>query len=274
MSGGPLRLALLVQVLSIEARKLMSYRFDFWINSVVGTLAQFALVYSLWAAILGDSGARAAGYSFDGIVLYYVLVILLGKLVGSSFNQGDVSQDIYEGSLSRYLLFPCSYFIFKYAQRLGGTTPAVLQVFVLGVLYLSILPFPEDVELGIQNVAMGCVSLASASLLFYSISWLLQLVAFWADNVWSLVVMMLFIGRLLGGAMIPLSMFPEWSQAWLTALPFKYLYGFPVDTIMGQVPASEWAQGLGISLVWIVVFGSASIGVWKRGMRNYSGVGI
>jgi ABC-2 type transport system permease protein len=266
--------SIFAHVISVEARKLMSYRFDFWINSLLGTLAQFALVYFLWSAIMGDSTDLKAGYSFDGIVFYYVLMILLGKLVGTSYNQGDVASDIYEGSLSRYLLFPTSYFAFKFAQRLGSLTPALVQLAVLGLTYLLILPFPEEVQVSPSSVLMGTISLFVACLLFYLLSWLLQLVAFWADNVWSLVVMMLFVGRLLGGALIPLSMFPEWSQNYLSLLPFRYVYGFPVETIMGRVEPSAWIQGVGISLVWIAITSTLSHLVWKRGMLVYSGVGI
>jgi ABC-2 type transport system permease protein len=261
-------------VFSIEARKLMSYRVDFWINTLVGSIAQFVLVYCLWAAIMVEPGATRQGYTFDGLVLYYALVILLGKLVGTTHNQSDVSADVYDGGLSRYLLYPTSYFGFKYAQRLGGMIPAVVQVFVLGLAYLLILPFPEGIDITPASVAMGLVSLGIANLLFYSAIWLVQLVAFWADNVWSLVVMLLFVSRLLGGGMLPLRMFPEWIQGWLTALPFKYFYGFPVETLMGAVSGGAWLQGAVIGLVWCGVFAALSRVVWRRGMLGYTGVGI
>ena len=38
-------------------------------------------------------------------------------------------------------------------------------------------------------------------------------VAFWADNVWSLMVTQRFVSALLGGAMLPLAVFPESAQA-------------------------------------------------------------
>ena len=261
-------------VFSVEARKLMSYRFDFWINTLLGSLAQFVLVWCLWSAIMTEPGATREGYSFDGLVLYYVLVILMGKLVGTSHSQNDVSQDIYDGGLSRYLLFPSPYFGFKYAQRLGGMVPAAVQLLVLGLVYLLALPFPEGVRVTPSSAAMGLAALALANLLFYSAIWFVQLVAFWADNVWSLVVMLLFVSRLLGGGMLPLRMFPEWSQEWLTLLPFKYFYGFPVETFMGDVSGADWLGGMAVGLVWCGVFAILSRLVWRRGMLQYTGVGI
>jgi len=261
-------------VFSIEARKLMSYRFDFWVNTLVGSLAQFVLVYFLWAAIMGEPQAVRGGYSFDGIVLYYVLVILLGKLVGTTHSQSDVSQDVYDGGLTRYLLFPTSYFGFKYAQRLGAMLPAVVQLCVLALVYALLLPFPAGVHLTAASVAMGLVSLAIANLLFYSAIWLVQLASFWADYVWSLVVMLLFVARLLGGGLLPLRLFPAWSHPWLAALPFKYFYGFPVETLMGDVTPNAWLAGSAIAIAWCGVFALLSRAVWRRGMLHYSGVGI
>lgn len=267
-------LGLFWHVFSIEARKLMSYRFDFWLNTMAGSLAQFVLVWCLWASIMTEPGATRGGYSFDGIVFYYVAVILMGKLVGASHSQHDVSQDIYDGGLSRYLLFPTAYFGFKYAQRLGGMLPAVVQLVLLGLVYLLVLPFPEELHLSPGSVLMGLSALALANLLFYSCIWLVQLVAFWADNVWSLVVMTLFISRLLGGSMLPLAMFPDWSRAWLDLLPFRYFYGFPVESLMGDVAPREWLIGMGIGLGWCCLFALGSRLVWRRGMLQFTGVGI
>ena len=61
-------------------------------------------------------------------ILYYVVVILSSKLVRvNDLGEGTVSQDIYEGGLSRYLLYPEGYLPLKYAQQVGGLVPAIVQ---------------------------------------------------------------------------------------------------------------------------------------------------
>ena len=269
-----MRLRLFRDIFSIEARKLMSYRADFWINTLVGSLANFALVYFLWSAIFKEPEQTIGGYSFDGMVLYYVFVILLGRLVTGPSNPTDIAQDIYDGVLSRYLLFPASYVGIKYAQRLGLLLPSLLQMVVLFALYAALLPFPPEVVITPLSVGMAVVSLAVANALYFALSSILQLVSFWADNVWSLVVMMVFTSRFLGGSMVPLGTFPEGLRTWLAALPFGYLYGFPIDTLMGRVDPAAWATGLVISLVWLAALVFAGRLVWRRGMLQYSGVGI
>ena len=265
---------LFFQVFSIEARKLMSYRTDFWITAVVGFLAQFGLAYYLWDAIYTDAREEIGGYTFEGMVLYYVLIILVAKLVRGSTYTNEIATDIYEGSLSRYIVYPTSYFGFKYAQHLGNVVPALIQLVLFGALYLLFLKLPADARITPLSAGMAAVSVLVANLLFYAITAPLQAVAFWADNVWSLVVMMRFISNLLGGAMVPLSLFPAWSRQLLDALPFRYLYDFPVNTLLGKVAPGEWLFGLAVSLVWLGIIVAATRLVWRRGMLSYTGVGI
>ena len=265
---------LFFQVFSVEARKLMSYRADFWITAIVGFIVQFGIVYFLWAAIMPEPGATIEGYSFDGMVLYYVLVLLLGRVVRGADHVAPVAQEIYEGALTRYLVFPVSYFRIKYAQHLGQLVPSSVQLLIFGLTFLVVMRVPEDVAFSPTSVAMAVVSVAVANMLYFTIAVTLQAVAFWADNVWSLTVMFRFVAHLLGGVMLPLALFPEWAQSTLAFLPFRYLFDFPVNTLIGRIDPQEWFLGLGVSLVWWIIAVGIQALVWRRGMLAYTGVGI
>ena len=117
---------LMLSVLTMEARKLMSYRTDFWINAILAFIIQFGVVYYLWSAVYVESGEDViGGFSFRSMVYYYIIVILLGKFIGAhGYESGTVAQEIYDGSLTRYLIYPLRYFPFKYAQHLGRLGPA------------------------------------------------------------------------------------------------------------------------------------------------------
>ncbi len=263
------------RIFSLEVRKQMSYRLDFWINALFGFVIYFGVVYYLWEAIYRESGTqRIGGYSFQGMTLYYVLVILVGRLVRGAEHVGEVAQDIYEGGLSRYIVYPTSYFPFKYAQHLGLIVPGLIQVGLFTLLYLLVLPFPAEIRITPLQVLMALGSVGLANLLYYSLLFPLQIVAFWADNVWSLMVMIRFTSSLLGGAMLPLTLFPDWSRPALNMLPFRYLYDFPVSTLLGQIGPAQWASGMATGLVWIAVIHLCARLLWRRGMLSYTGVGI
>lgn len=268
-------LRLFGRIFSLEVRKEMSYRLDFWVNALVGFLAYFGVAYYLWEAVFRESGKSViGGYTFRAMTLYYVLVILMGRLVRGAEHVGDIAQDIYEGGLSRYIVYPTHYFPFKYAQHLGLVVPGLIQLGLFVGLYLLVLPWPEEVQILPSRVLMAVTAVALANLLYYSMLLPLQAVAFWADNVWSLMVMTRFASGLLGGSMLPLALFPDWSRPVLAALPFRYLYDFPVNTLLGKVTPEAWLSGVCVTLAWTVAVHVVAGLIWRRGMLQYTGVGI
>ncbi len=271
-----MRLKLFFQVLGLELRKQMSYRADFWVNAIVSFLASMGVMYFLWQSIFANmvDGATIGGYSLEGMILYYVLVILIGKLVRGAQMMEGISSDIYNGGLTRYQLYPTSYLAYKYAEHLGGLLPAVLQIVFFGCAVPFFLEIPDSIHFSLVNIVLSLFVILFANLLYFMMSLPLQLVAFWADNVWSLLVMVHFIGALLGGAMLPLELFPGWIQDILQFSPFVYLYHFPVSVLTGQAGVEEICFGLAIMLFWVITLGGIGQVVWRSGNKQYTGVGI
>ncbi|MBK6313308.1 MAG: ABC-2 family transporter protein [Blastocatellia bacterium] len=266
---------LFLHVFTIQARKLMSYRADFWLSSVVSFLVELGIMFFLWRAVFAESGSgRIGGFTLDAMILYYVAAILLGKLIRGNDRDVTISTDIYEGGLTRYLLYPSSYFTFKYAEHVGTLIPATVQLVIFSVLYGGIVGIPPDVNLTPASVAMASGSVVVSNLLHFALLYPIQLVAFWADNVWSLNVMFRFACMMLGGLLLPLSLFPDWVQPVLAVLPFQYLFYVPATTLLGQVPFGDWAVGIAASLAWTAAIGLTTRLIWRRGTLQYTGVGI
>lgn len=260
-------------VVSLEARKRLSYRADFWINAVVSLAVQIGISIFIVHAIFHESGqAVVGGFTQRGMLVYFVTVAFLGKLVRATEMEFAVSSDIYEGGLTRYLLYPSSYPVFKYAQQLGALAPVIVQVLILGFWIPFVLP--EEMRLSLASVGMCVVALALANILLYVMTLPIQAVAFWADNVWSLMVANRIVAALLGGMTIPLSLFPEWAQRILWHLPFRFLFAFPVDALLGRLTPAQWAIGVAESIAWCGAFAIVGRLVWKRGDLQYTGVGI
>jgi ABC-2 type transport system permease protein len=268
-------MTLFLKVAGLEARKLMSYRADFWLNAIAAFLAQLAVAYFLWLAVFEASGSeRIGGLSLAGMVLYYVLAILIGKMVRGQERSISVAQDIYEGHLTRYLIYPVDYFRFKYAEQVGALVPAVVQLAVFGSLAVVFLEMPPGMEMTPAAVVRAALAVALGNLLHFLIIYPIQSVAFWADNVWSLNVTFRFTAEILGGLMLPLTVFPGWARQILEVLPFQYLFYFPTMTLLGEIDGAAWLGGMGIGLAWCAVIAWFGRSVWRRGTRIYTGVGI
>lgn len=263
------------EVASVEARKRLAYRMDFWVGSAFGVLVHFAVFYYLWTSLFSSEGVeRMGGMDVSAVILYYAAVLLMGRLVrGPDFDSG-VSTDIYEGALNRYLVLPLPYFAFKYAQHLGSLVPVLLQALVMAAIAALALAPSESVHIDGLGAGRALVSLWMAHLLYFLMAFLLQCVAFWADNVWSLSVALRLLTDFLGGLLLPLAFLPGWAQALGEWLPFQCLFSIPVRTLFGQVAPGEWAASLAVGAAWSVVLAACCAWTWRRGTLQYSGVGI
>ncbi len=263
-----------VQVFSTELRKIFAYRIDFWIQFVMSVLANVGVAYFLWRAIFDYKGVEVMrGYTFTGLMLYYVMVPLVSRMIQGP-GLGIVAHEIYDGSLTRYLIYPVSFFGFKYVQYAANTFLFFVQLIIASTIFLLLFGTPEDVQFQFSSMVMGFIAVFCAGFMAFTLSTVLEMTAFWAEKVWSLLVMMRFAVSLLGGGMIPLAFFPEKIQTVLTMLPFVYVTSFPINTFLGKVSFNNWLQGISIIMVWAGTFFLLSRLVWHRGKYQYTGVGI
>ncbi len=261
-------------VLSIELKKALSYRLDFWIFFFFGTATEIGVAYFLWKAVFASQNTTTmAGYSFHAIIFYYLFASFAIRISRGS-ERGYISQEIYDGGLTRYLLYPVSFLGYKFVTHFAQQLIGIFQLFVAFGILILLMGLPPDQNVTIGSISAGILTCLIAGVLHFAMMSCLELVAFWQDVIWNLMVMLRFIVGLLGGGMIPLSFFPEWGQKLVHLTPFPALIAFPVKVFLGQVTFSEWLNGVGIISVWSAIFAAIAFFVWDRGIKQYSGVGI
>ena len=272
MSKKGLSLTVAFSFYLLEIKKVLSYRVEFWLGFVGNILTQFGAAYFLWKAIFMARGVISLqGYSFGALMLYYLLVPLVERCVNGQ-EGGFMSGEIYDGGLSRYLLYPISYFKIKYVGQLAQSTIYFFQLILGIVIFLWVFQTPFN--LTPISIFKTLPVMVAAGLLHFTLFLNLEMIAFWADNVWSILVMNRMVTNLLGGGLVPLAFFPNQLQAILEYLPFMRLVAFPIHCLLGQVGLNEWLKGMGLTLLWAGIFALTASWLWRQGLRTYSGVGI
>lgn len=186
---------------------------------------------------------------------------------------GFISREIYDGSFTRYLIYPISFFHYKTVTYLTYSLFYACQLILIYILYM--LTFGDGLKFSdIQNLLMGTGLFLVAAYVFGTLNSIVELISLWADNIWSLSVMLRFFCYFLGGSYIPLDFFPATVQTFLKFTPFPYLINLPVKTIMGLNNTPDIITGLGILILWSVIFQIISRLVWSKGQYQYTGVGI
>ncbi len=261
-------------IYNLELRRLFAYRTDFWLSFLGNLSANLIIAFALFNAIFSEhSSPSIAGFGKEGILLYYLLVPLVENMTRLSTKSGGVSHEIYRGTLTRYLVYPTSFFLYRMSQTLASFSLAFLQTLV--VLGCFVLWNPHQFG-GFEVLgwfALGVMTCLAATLLNLILVSTLEMAAFWAEQIWTLTVMLMFAARLLGGALLPLSFFSLEAQSILALLPFSYLISFPILVMLGKISIIAWAKGIAVMATWTALAALCANMVWKRGLLRYSGVG-
>lgn len=260
--------------MALEFRKIFAYRVDFWSGFLGSTVVEMTIVYFVWRAVFDHRGVDMLnGFSFTGLMLYYLIAQMVNHIVQGQ-TMHFISTEIYEGSLNRYIVYPLPFLYYKFLSHITFGLMASLQL-LLGIgLFFLMYGEPQGVNFNFLNLALAVLVALIGASLYFLMAAILEMTAFWAENVWSLMVMLRFATRLCGGLVVPLVFFPAWSQPLIKLSPFYVAAALPIEVALGRVGQGALISAFCVTAVWIGLFLLVTWGVWQRGRLKYTGVGI
>lgn len=257
-----------------EFKRLAAYRVQFWFEVIVASLVELGVALTLWQSIYHARGTDLiGGYHLNEMVLYIILATFIGHAVKGT-GIGTFGREIYDGSFTRYLVFPLSPFSYKFGLYFPRTCISLGQLLVILFAVSTLGLWPISFAPSWLNILQVCFSIALASYLYFLCIVSIESIAFWADNAWAVSAILQISLGLLSGKLVPIDLFPSWAQHLLAYSPFPMLVFFPVQSARGILSTSEWIGGIFQVCCWILVVQIVAIIVIRRGIRRYSGVGI
>jgi ABC-2 type transport system permease protein len=259
-------------LVTMEMRKILAYKVDFWLSSLSFLVVRFVIMYFLFEKLFQER-TELRGFTFAGINLYVFLAAISRKITMGNAD-GCLNDDIYSGSLSKYLTMPCNLFSYKYSIHLAEGVVAFVQLALGLCLYVSVFGINPIVELSMFDFLLSLVAVLLGSVLYFFISVVIDSIAFFSDGIWGLHVVLRNCTEVLGGATIPLALFGSGFGELLGKLPFYFIGGFPVEIALGKMQAHSVVESFGYLLFWIFSFYIASKLIFRAGLKTYSGVGM
>ncbi len=257
---------------TLEIRRVLSYRIDFWLMLFASLFSKAGLAFFVWREIFTRREVEViAGYNFEAMMMYYVIAALIYEV--NQLDLGFFSQDIYDGTLTKYLIYPLSFLGYKYVLALARAAVHLVQVGIAFIIFYLLIGIPSGLKLTLLSIACGITATLIASYLTFVMAACLDLVSFWVDKVWSLGVMLQLTLQLLGGVYFPIAVFPAEVQGLVKALPFYYAVAFPVKTFFGEVSMPEFASGVALATLWAAGFTVLLSAIWKAGSKQYYAAG-
>ena len=240
-----------------------AYRFDHLMN-ILSTCLEIFIYWEIYRALYGGN-AEVDGITFGMVTTNFVLSLGLS----SAFYVNDfyLPQKIWDGSLATELLRPISFRGRMIAENLGNAGFNLIFRFLpagfVAILLVGITPPASPVYFGLFLIS----ALLGYGVL-WSISFAVQMIAFWLVNIWSIVTIKNVFVNVLSGSMIPLWFMPEGIKRMMDFTPFSSIYFTPVRIWLGQLSGKEITEKCLLQLVWILVIYCVGSLLWKLGQRK------
>lgn len=246
------------------------YRLHFYTTIITVPITLFVYAF-LWKAIFAHTGQEIIrGFTYNSLIMYYVISMIVG-LFSWSFADEEFENMIRWGSLNSLLLRPVNLLKWQYAYETGVLLLA-MAVELIPLVIVSVIFFNLAAPPLFYLIAF-LISLALARTLVYLISYSVGLSAFWLKKIKGIRRLRRVIGAFLGGALIPLTFFPESLQSIFHFLPFQYTRYVPANIFLVKYTISKTILYLGLQIVWIFILLLITHLIWRKAVKKYMGVG-
>jgi ABC-2 type transport system permease protein len=248
----------------------IAYRFHFYTTVVLAPIS-LIIYYFLWRSIFSYSGQEIIkGFTFQSMINYYSLSIIMGILV-YSFVDSIIEEDVIYGNLITALLRPVHllpwYYLFEAGFIVLSVILELIPVFIISIFFfgLKLAPLPY--------LLFFILSILLAIQLNYLIAYLTGLSAFWLKRIGGIRKFRRVIVSFLSGGIIPLTFFPDKFQFISRILPFEHIRFTPINIYLGNYTTNQILFVIGSQIVWILVLYLITKIVWSRALKRFTGAG-
>lgn len=254
-------------------KETSAYRFSMMLSIVTGPLF-LGVTILIWKALYG-SNDLLAGFSFDQLVLYFLLTIVTGYLLWDDAT--DILKDlIADGKLSVFLLKPVTFLWYEFWKKVGDRSVAFVIEFVPVTFIVGFMVGFDLLKEVHVLYYTGAVLIAF--IMSFLINFLLGMLAFWFTKPNGLIWIYRSVSGFLTGLMLPLSFYPPVAQKLFFILPFQFLGFVPAQLAQGRYELG----GIMLNPLIVLVYGALQVIVlvliaallWKIALRRFSGVGV
>ena len=240
-----------------------AYRFDH-LMGILSTCLQFFIFYEIYRALYG--GAESVdGITMSQVTTNFVLSLGLGAIFAP--NDYFLPSRIWDGSISTELLRPMSFKGRMIAENVGEAAFNLIFKFV-PVLLIAVFTTGMEKPAGILNFILFLISALLGYGVLWTISFTVQMTAFWLINIWSLITIKDVFVNILSGKMIPLWFMPVWMAGVVKYSPFASIYFTPVEIYLGQLEGADIGYKCILQIIWILIIYSIGDFLWNKGQKK------
>lgn len=246
----------------------LEYRIDVLVFVLTALVFPFVILF-VWLALLasGGKGPLSAGQ----FIQYYLFVMII-EIWTISWSAEFRARDIREGKISSFLVKPFSFIMNDWIQNISQKLLKTIYFVPIIVFLAIILKMPIPV-LSLTEWLLFFLSWVLAFAISFLMSFCIGLIAFWFDEVKSVIEFTDLFYFFLSGQLFPLVALPKLAQEISKVLPFRYMLSLPIEILQKTLTQNELVFALIMQFGWLVTFIVLYKLLWIKGVRRYSAFG-
>ena len=258
-------------VVSARYRNLLQYRaaaFAGFVTQLFWGSIRLMILAAFYAAAEGPQPMNMV----EVVAYVWLGQALLGMLPWNT--DADFREQVASGAVAYDLLRPLDLYGYWYAHTLAfRTAAATLRAIPMVVFAMLVLP-----ALGLAEWALPVPSfpalagflaaITAAALLSTAITVLAHISMLWTLSGEGVDRILPSFVTILSGMIVPLPLFPDWMQPFLSWQPFRGLCDVPYRIYSGNIPIAEAAGEIAFTLAWTVAIVWVGRLVLSRGVRR------
>jgi ABC-2 type transport system permease protein len=237
---------------------------------MIGMVTEPVIYLVVWSTVANQQGGSVGGFTPGQFAAYYIVWTLVRNM-NIALTPYAWEERVRGGELSGMLLKPVHPIHIDLAG-LAGWKAVVIVLWLPIAAFLSLI-FQPTYDIEPVNVAVFLVAIWGAYVLRSMFLWLLGLVTFWTTRVGPVFDIFFTAELLLSGRLVPMSLMPDWAQGLAGVLPFQWTFSYPIEALIGKLPADQLVGGLAMQALWIAIGAVLVAGAWKLAVRRFSAVG-
>ncbi|MEW6493910.1 MAG: ABC-2 family transporter protein [Cyanobacteriota bacterium] len=250
--------------LSVYYAYMLEYRAELFLWALSGTLP--LILMGVWTKA---SQGGQFGLEPDDFVRYFLTVFFVRQ-----FNVvwviWEFEKEVVQGKLSPRLLQPIDPVWHHVASHLSERVARIPFVAVLMGLFFWL--YPQAIWIpNFGSVVLFVLVVLLAFSLRFLIQYTFALLAFWTERASAIEQFWFLFYLFLSGVIAPLEVFPPAVREVALWTPFPYFVHFPAAILIG-LPV-DIVRGIAVMLGWGLLFFILNRRLWRKGLKQYSGMG-
>ncbi len=243
---------------------MLEYRAEIFLWALSASLPIILMGVWIQASQKGDFGLESTDFA------RYFFSVFLVRQFTNVWVIWEFEREVLQGRLSFRLLQPIDPVWRHVARHVSEKMTRVPLVLLLTGLFFWL--YPQAFWLpSLVRLLLFVLTVAIAFSLSFLIQYTFAMFAFWTERASAIQQFWFLFYIFLSGLIAPLEVFPPFIQEIVLWTPFPYLVNFPATLLVG-LPVNI-ARGALTMFAWGLMFFLVNRWLWKRGLKQYSGMG-